>query len=85
MAKLSPSLIKRISMALRFQYDQITHEPLPDRWVDLIKYLDEKRRGVAQFVTMKGSANLVKVGSSIAPHRPPPCSDCNRRVACYCA
>ena len=44
MAKLSPALIKRISMALRFQYDQITHEPLPDRWVELIKYLDEKEK-----------------------------------------
>ena len=44
MAKLSPALIKRLSMALRFQYDQVTREPLPDRWVDLIKYLDEKEK-----------------------------------------
>lgn len=54
MAKLSPALIKRISMALRFQYDQITHEPLPDRWVELIKYLDEKEK--------RRRSNLVKVG-----------------------
>jgi hypothetical protein len=44
MAKISPALIERITRALRFQYDQILHEPVPDRWLKILEYLDDKEK-----------------------------------------
>ena len=40
----APQFIRRIGTVLRVQNDDFTHEPLPERWVDLIHYLDEKER-----------------------------------------
>ena len=37
-------LMRRIGTVLRVKNDDFTHEPLPERWVDLIHYLDEKER-----------------------------------------
>jgi hypothetical protein len=34
---------RRIGSTLRSEYDRIS-EPLPERWVELIRYLDEKER-----------------------------------------
>lgn len=34
--------IRRIGAVLRTANNDLTHEPLPERWVDLIHYLDEK-------------------------------------------
>jgi len=36
--------MRRIGKVLRGANDDFTHEPLPERWVDLIHYLDEKER-----------------------------------------
>ena len=36
--------MRRIGTVLRTTNEDVTHEPLPDRWVDLIHYLDEKER-----------------------------------------
>ena len=33
-----------IGKALHTQYNEIADEPLPQRWVDLIHYLEEKER-----------------------------------------
>lgn len=41
-------LVRRVGTALRTRYDDLIHEPLPERWVDLIHYLDEKERREAQ-------------------------------------
>ena len=38
------SILRRLGKLLRDQDDDITHEPLPNRWVDLIHFLDEKER-----------------------------------------
>ena len=38
------SILQRIGKVLRAQNDDITHEPVPTRWVDLIHYLDEQER-----------------------------------------
>jgi hypothetical protein len=38
------SIFERISKALHAQYDGIVAQPLPERWVDLINYLNEKER-----------------------------------------
>jgi hypothetical protein len=33
---------EHISKALHAQYDETVREPLPQRWVDLIRYLNER-------------------------------------------
>jgi hypothetical protein len=33
-----------IAKTLRAKSEDITHEPMPERWVDLIRYLDEQER-----------------------------------------
>ena len=38
------SLLHRIGKALRAEGEDIAHEPLPKRWVDLIHFLDEQER-----------------------------------------
>jgi len=40
--------MRRIGTVLRTTHDDVTHEPLPERWVDLIHYLDEKERRESQ-------------------------------------
>jgi hypothetical protein len=37
-------MVGRIGKALHAHYDTVTHEPLPERWVDLITHLNEKER-----------------------------------------
>jgi len=37
-------MLVRLGKALHIQSDDITHEPLPERWVDLILYLEAKER-----------------------------------------
>jgi hypothetical protein len=37
-------IIERLGKALRDRTDALTREQLPERWVDLIRYLDEKER-----------------------------------------
>ena len=37
-------LLHRIGKALRAQSEDIAHEPVPKRWVDLIYYLDDQER-----------------------------------------
>jgi hypothetical protein len=36
--------MRRIGTVLRIRDEDFAHEPLPERWVDLIHYLDEKER-----------------------------------------
>jgi len=36
--------MRRVGKALRTHNDDFSKEPLPERWVDLICYLDEKER-----------------------------------------
>jgi hypothetical protein len=35
---------RHLAKALHAYYDDIMHEPLPRRWVDLIHHLDEQER-----------------------------------------
>ena len=42
MPQAQNSILARIRNALHAQYDEKAREPLPQRWVDLIRYLDEK-------------------------------------------
>ena len=38
-------IVERLKTALHAQYEAIVHEPLPERWVDLIERLNEQERG----------------------------------------
>jgi hypothetical protein len=38
------TLLRRLGKAFHLYGDDIAHEPLPRRWVDLIRYLDEQER-----------------------------------------
>jgi len=40
----SATLLDLIKCALRANYDEVTHEPLPQRWMDLINDLDRRER-----------------------------------------
>ena len=43
------TILQGLGKALHVQMDDITHGPLPRRWVELIQYLNEQeRRGVQQ-------------------------------------
>ncbi len=44
MRQKDATLLQRLSKALRTQYDDVANEPLPERWTDLIHYLNEKER-----------------------------------------
>ena len=38
------SFVERLGKMLHVQYDEVLNEPLPQRWVDLIKYLNAKEQ-----------------------------------------
>jgi len=40
----SNTFLDRISKALRANFDEVAKEPLPQRWIDLIRYLNERER-----------------------------------------
>jgi hypothetical protein len=40
----APEFVRRIGKAMQARHDPFTSEPLPERWVDLIHYLDENER-----------------------------------------
>ena len=42
--QVSPPFLSLISRELRSSYDEVSKEPLPERWVDLIKHLNERER-----------------------------------------
>ena len=42
------SLLHRIGKAFRAHTDDVTQEPVPTRWADLIRYLDDQERRHAE-------------------------------------
>jgi len=56
---------KHISKALHAQHDETVREPLPQRWVDLINYLNERERMPRKSSTEEGpvqrTANSAKL------------------------
>jgi hypothetical protein len=38
------TILQRLGKALNVRLDDITHEPLPERWVELIHHLNEQER-----------------------------------------
>ena len=45
------TILQRLGKTLIVRLDDVTHEPLPQRWVDLIQHLNEQER-------RQSSANL---------------------------
>jgi hypothetical protein len=41
-------ILQRLAKALHAHVDDITHEPLPRRWVELINFLDEQEQKLAE-------------------------------------
>jgi hypothetical protein len=65
--------MRRIGTMLRTTNDDFTHAPLPERWVDLIHYLDAKERRESRATAAK--AELASAGrGSAAQARPAPSS-----------
>ena len=42
------TIFERLGNVLRVEGEDLTHAPLPRRWVDLILYLDEQERKSAE-------------------------------------
>jgi hypothetical protein len=42
--RFQETILERLGKTLRGHDEDITHEPQPQRWVDLILYLDERKR-----------------------------------------
>jgi hypothetical protein len=38
------TILRRLGKALRVHVDTVVNEPLPTRWVELIRYLDEQEQ-----------------------------------------
>jgi hypothetical protein len=57
MGRVRSELVERIGCPLRDQYEAILREPLPERWYELIKRLNETER--------------VKREAAPRPHRSP--------------
>ena len=47
MQHIPGAFLELISKALRANYDEVAKEPLPERWVDLIRYLNEREHAEA--------------------------------------
>jgi hypothetical protein len=45
MPKPQDTIPRWLRHALHAQLDEVSHEPLPKRFVELIRYLDEQERG----------------------------------------
>jgi len=44
MHQTQTTVFRRIGMLMRLSYEEVAQEPLPERWVDLINYLNAKER-----------------------------------------
>jgi len=42
--RFQETILERLGKALHVCMDDVTHEPLPRRWVELILFLEEKER-----------------------------------------
>jgi hypothetical protein len=42
--RFQETILGRLGKTMHVQMDDITHEPLPRRWVELILYLEEEER-----------------------------------------
>ena len=65
-------IVERLKTALRAQYDAIVNEPLPERWVDLIKRLNEQERAQRENLRKQGAvASITLKDRRSCLHRSP--------------
>ena len=64
------TIIDRLGKTLHGRLDDITHEPLPRRWVDLIRHLDEQERNRPgrHDPTTKQDSNAAQIDGEFEEH-----------------
>jgi hypothetical protein len=60
------TILRRLGKAFHLYADDIAHEPLPRRWVDLIRYLDEQERKSSEPSTSCEHASLAEAELAVA-------------------
>ena len=66
MLQVQESILQRIGKALRVQSNDITDQPVPTRWVDLILHLDEQSERAQSAVDRNlGHANAAPTDESL--------------------
>ena len=60
------TLLRRLGKAFHIYADDIAHEPLPRRWVELIRYLDEQERKSCQPSAAREQASLAEAELAVA-------------------
>jgi hypothetical protein len=63
--------MRRVGTVLRTTNDDFTHAPLPERWVDLIHYLDEKERRESRATAAKEEVASAGRGCAAQAHPAP--------------
>jgi hypothetical protein len=62
------SFLGLISKALRANYDEVAKEPLPQRWVDLIHYLNEREHDLNERERAKAERHQQEETLKRRPH-----------------
>jgi hypothetical protein len=71
------TILRRLGKAFHLYGDDIAHEPLPRRWVDLIHYLDEQEKLLCELMcteepTKEATALLEDLRRKVAQALAPP-------------
>jgi hypothetical protein len=54
MPQISSSIVEFLRAALHARYDTILSEPLPARWADVIRHLNDQERDAAKVTQARG-------------------------------
>ena len=60
------TLLRRLGKTFHLYGDDIAHEPLPRRWVDLIRYLDEQERKSSERSAAREQASLAETELAVS-------------------
>jgi hypothetical protein len=60
------TIFNRLGKAFHLHADDITHEPLPRRWIELIRYLDEQERKSAEPPAAREQTSLAEAEFAVA-------------------
>jgi hypothetical protein len=60
------TLLRRLGKAFHLYANDIAHEPLPQRWVELIRYLDEQERKSSEPSAAREQASLAEAELAVA-------------------
>jgi hypothetical protein len=60
------TLLRRLGKTFHLYGDDIAHEPLPRRWVDLIRYLEEQERRSSEPSAAREQASLAETELAVS-------------------